>query len=370
MTLAVIAAIAASTLAAGPRASAVSACGGAQGANPLPFFNGHNGQLPMLNGPTRAVARLTGPLAPNQSAQQFDVLGTDLGIMWDNGQGQILAAFGDTFGFVNNLACGFVGDWRSNVLLRSHDRDLSHGIVFDSAAVDAPGHATEIIPSQHIPGLEITTIPTAGVAVGNTQYIDFMSVRSWGKPGEWVTNYSALAMSTDNGQTWRVDPLTVRPNLPGGYDNFQMGAYLRDGDWLYEFGTPPGRSGDARLARMKPEAIRDIANYQYWNGADWVTGNPAAATPVMAGPVSELSVQWNAELGEFIALATDATNSIVMRTAKTPTGPWSEPKTLVSSKDVPELYGAFIHPWSSGRDLYYLATTWSDYNVMLLHTQL
>ncbi|WP_282597472.1 DUF4185 domain-containing protein [Rhodococcus sp. DMU1] len=32
------------------------------------------------------------------------------------------------------------------------------------------------------------------------------------------------------------------------------------------------------------------------------------------------------------------------------------------------LYAPYIHPWSSGNDLYFVASRWSDYNVMLLRT--
>ena len=42
----------------------------------------------------------------------------------------------------------------------------------------------------------------------------------------------------------------------------------------------------------------------------------------------------------------------------------------MSARDVPTLYGAYIHPWSSGADLYFAASTWSDYNVMLMKTVL
>ena len=64
------------------------------------------------------------------------------------------------------------------------------------------------------------------------------------------------------------------------------------------------------------------------------------------------------------------THSVVMRRSDHLESGWSEPEVLVSSRDVPELYGAYMHPWSKGSDLYFLATTWSDYNVMLLRTNL
>ncbi|WP_422336104.1 DUF4185 domain-containing protein [Rhodococcus sp. (in: high G+C Gram-positive bacteria)] len=345
------------------------------GVNPIPWLNGRDGRLPDLNGRTEAVAHITGPRSANDTVSRFSVLGTDLGIMWDNGNGEILTVFGDTLGISDNPLCGLVGDWRSNILLRSSDHTLSNGMSIDSSPLDGAGHSKEIIPSRKIPGVEQTVIPTTGISVGSgpaaTQYINYMSVRSWGAPGEWETNASGIAYSTDNGENWTVDPLTLHPNLPGsGFENFQMGAYVKQDGFVYAYGTPSGRSGDARLSRVPEAEIRNLTAYEYWDGKGWVKATAAAATPVIPGPVSELSVQYNEHLGQFVAMYTDVGNSVVMRRSDRLESGWSAPEVVVSSRDVPELYGAYMHPWSTGSDLYFLATTWSDYNVMLLRTDL
>ncbi|MEU2014130.1 DUF4185 domain-containing protein, partial [Nocardia sp. NPDC019302] len=62
--------------------------------NPIPVLNGTTG-LPNLLGRTKAVFQVTGMASPNNT-QTYNVLGTDLGIMWDNGHGEMLTAFGDT----------------------------------------------------------------------------------------------------------------------------------------------------------------------------------------------------------------------------------------------------------------------------------
>ncbi len=44
---------------------------------------------------------------------------------------------------------------------------------------------------------------------------------------------------------------------------------------------------------------------------------------------------------------------------------------LVSSMQFPGgIYAPFLHPWSTGRELYYNLSLWSAYNVMLMHTVL
>jgi hypothetical protein len=44
---------------------------------------------------------------------------------------------------------------------------------------------------------------------------------------------------------------------------------------------------------------------------------------------------------------------------------------LVSSFSVPGgIYAPFLHPWSTGRELYFNLSEWSAYNVMLMKTVL
>ncbi|MEV4896435.1 FtsW/RodA/SpoVE family cell cycle protein, partial [Nonomuraea sp. NPDC055795] len=176
--------------------------------------------------------------------------------MWDNGAGEVLAAFGDTFGDGWAPPGANGGDWRSQVLLRSSDRDLAYGMTFSSAATDRAGHAKELIPSRKVDGDEITVIPTAGVSVGTRQYMGYMSVRHWGQPGQWDTNYAGIAYSDDNGQNWTATtPGTPRWDNPGGGNHFQMAAMVRRDGYIHLFATPNGRSGAAYLARVPEHQI-------------------------------------------------------------------------------------------------------------------
>ena len=93
-------------------------------------------------------------------------------------------------------------------------------------------NARQIILAQLPAGLPagVTLIPTAGISLptpgtefGATQYLSFMSVKQWGSAGQWTTNYSAIAYSTDNGENWYVAPSAVRMNDPySGNANFQQ----------------------------------------------------------------------------------------------------------------------------------------------------
>ncbi|GAA1432631.1 DUF4185 domain-containing protein [Mycobacterium cookii] len=345
--------------------------------------------------PTTSIAGwLDGPASPNNTYQRFGISGADLGIVWDNGNpsnDQVLLAFGDTYG-----DCSVPGQqWRRNTLFRSSDRSLADGIAVPDGVIgdqnsgspeNQPSFSKEIIDSLNLVASEPSVIPTAGIAVGTTQYVNFMSVKQWGNPGRWTTNFSAIAASTDNGQNWAVDPATIRPagwgRVPGapfvsGNQNFQQGAFMRPGDgYVYSFGTPSGRGGAAYVARVPEGSVLDLTQYEYWNkpffsNGSWVRNKPWAASAVIPAPVSEMSAQYNPYLQKYVVLYCNGSNNVVIRTAPAPQGPWSAAQVLVTSTQIPGgIYAPFIHPWSSGRDLYFTLSLWSAYSVMLMHTVL
>ncbi|HEY7053184.1 MAG TPA: DUF4185 domain-containing protein [Mycobacterium sp.] len=339
---------------------------------------------PDLTGPatTSLVGWVTGPDSPDNTIRRFGISGADLGIMWDNGDpahNQVLIAFGDTYGY-----CTVPGQqWRYNTLLRTQDRslaggiDVANGVVSDSysgSPVWRPGLSKQVINSIKTAQSEEGIIPTAGVAVGRAQYLNFMSVKDWVSNGQWTTNFSAIAVSGDNGQNWGVYPGTIR--MPeAGNENFQQGAFLRPGPgdpYLYSIGTPPGRSGSAYIARVAPPFVPDLTKYEYWNAdRGWVPSDPAAATPVIPGPVGEMSAQFNTYLKRYLVLYSNGGNDVVARTAPAPQGPWGPEQMLVSSMQFPGgIYAPYLHPWSTGKELYFNLSLWSAYNVMLMHTVL
>lgn len=340
------------------------------------WATGEMGTIPVLSGPTQVLQLLTGPTSPMDSPAKYGIGGTDLGFMWDNGDGQVLMAFGDTMG-----DCNLPGNqWRGNVMFRTSDQDLADGLDVDSVLTDADGLAKEMVPRTGQPG-EVTIIPTAGIAVDGTQYLRFMSVRHWGMPGFWDTNYSGLAYSTDNGETWTVDGKSSRPitDFPAGDDappkddkwsNAQMSSFVdgRDG-YVYEYFTPSGRQGAARLARVPESQMLEPEAYTYWDGSGWSSSISEAET-VLPAQVSELSVQWHEGLGKFVSMYSSGLKSVLVRTADSPQGPWSRATTLIDTSVLPGVYAGYIHPWSSGNDLYYVVTSWTSYNVFLVHTDL
>lgn len=316
-------------------------------------------------GEAERIAVLTGPNSINETHTRYNVYGTDLGTMWEDEHGDVLAAFGDTFG-PNGT------DWRSNTLARSGDTTLSDGMSLTRFVTDRPGHAKELLPSRKIDNVEITTIPTGGVNVGGRDYMAYMSVKHFGPPGRWTTNFSGIAYSDDNGQTWTTVPGARRPNTPAFDDPFQMVTYVHRDGYVYVFGTPNGRFGNAHLARVAEDKLLDRGAYEYWTGAGgWQQGNGFNAAPIVPGPVGELSVHYDESLQAWTMMYLDeSADAITMRVGATPTGPWSEEFVIASAGAYPTLYGGFIHPESAGLDIYFTLSEFRRYNVSLMKVRL
>ncbi|HET9253613.1 MAG TPA: DUF4185 domain-containing protein [Pseudonocardiaceae bacterium] len=327
-------------------------------------------------GQARRVSALTGAEPPNTTEARYQVKGTDLGIMWADDRGQILAAFGDTFGSAwagpgTEIRDPAASDWRSNTLAHSGDHDLADGMSLTDFVTDRAGHAKELLPSLKQDDVEISKIPTGGVNVGGRNYLAYMSVRHFGQPGQWITNYSGIAYSDDGGQNWIADPRTLRPNTSAFDDKFQVIAYARNDGFVYAFGTPNGRSGDAHVARVPEQRLLDVSAYEYWTGTAWQHGASAIAAPVLAGPVGELSVRYDQALRSWEMMYLDQPRgAIVVRLAQQPTGPWGAPIPVAASDQYPALYGGFLHPDSRGLDIYFTMTQYDRYNVSLMHATL
>ena len=327
------------------------------------------------------VAQLTGPDSINATDVRYQVYGTDLGIMWTDERGRLRIAFGDTFGadWTPSVASTNPAgqDWRSNTLARSSDPEPADGLTFDDFVTDHPGHAKELVASLKRDHEEISTIPTGGLHITGRDYLAYMSVRHFDQNGRWTTNHSGVAYSDDDGQTWVDVPSARRPNTAAFDDPFQMIAYAqrphaqRDG-FVYAVGTPNGRFGAAHLARVPSDQLLDPAAYEYWTGpGGWRRGDSALASPIVPGPVGELSASYNEALARWMMLTLDEDRgAIVLRLAPELTGPWSPPITLATNRTYPSLYGGFLHPASNGTEIYFTMTRFSEYNVWLMRAQL
>ena len=77
---------------------------------------------------------------PNRTDARFNIGRTDYNNMWDAGNGTVMCAFGDNFDYGG-------GNWKSNAIALSSDRDLTDGLYYSGMLMD--GNAVkEIVVSR------------------------------------------------------------------------------------------------------------------------------------------------------------------------------------------------------------------------------
>ncbi len=329
----------------------------------LPGFAVVSGRLEADKGAllgAEMIAQLTGSGSPNRTDTRWNLYGTDLGHTFVHGD-RMYVVFGDSYGPQKS-------DWRSNTMAWTQDQDPTDGLEFHGMITDPQGSARELLPSRKLWGLERTVIPTAGISDGRRMYLHYMSVRYWGKHGRWKVGHSGIAYSDDDGQHWTRD---TRVRWPGD-SNFAQVAFVRHGGHVYLFGIPAGRFGGVKLARTDPDSLLDLTSYQYWTGSRWEADSGQRAQLLVPGPVGELSVQWNSYYGKWLMMyLNEVRSSIVLRTADSITGPWSEETAVVSAAQYPQLYGPYITPWwNDGPHIYFTLSLFGPYNVYLMRTRL
>jgi hypothetical protein len=323
----------------------------------------------------KRISRITGATPsgetypnPNNTLANYGIASTDIGVMWDNGNGEVMMAFGDNFG--ENQT-----NWKSNAIAISSDRDLSDGLTFSRMIMDG-NQVKEIIVSgkkqgqnESDPDFEITCIPTAGISVGNRQFINYMSVHEWALGGDndsWSVNYSEIVYSDDNGENWTKSGVKWAAN-----SNFAQVSYLKKDGKVYMFGTPSGRYGNVFLSRVNEANMLDKASYEYWNGTSWDTDESAAAA-VTFGSTAEMSVTYNSYYDRyFMMYLSVGRRAIVYRDAEDVIGEWSAEKILMK-EDGNALYAPYFHPWfNDSKEMYYVISHASPiWNMFLVHAGL
>lgn len=324
------------------------------------------------------IARVTGKqmdnetlLSPNNTARNWNVGGTDLGIIWEMEKGKYGIFFGDTFGQDFQPRPANPGpngsSWRSNVLAFSDNEDLEEGLIIRDMATDDRGNAREIIYSAKDDSGQgdFTSIPTAAIRANGNDYVHYFNIKNW---DGWVTNYSGMYKSEDDGKSWSK----CKDIIFSANSNFGQAGYFKKDGFVYMIGTHAGRNYPAYLARFLEKDIENKDRYEYWNGGAWIRGDENQATVIIDDQVGELSVIYNQKHEKWIiAYFNGERYNITLRIAEEITGPWSEPYELASGHEYNQLYGSYFHPKSAeGDDLFFTMSMWLPYNVFLMKATL
>lgn len=331
------------------------------------------------------VRRLTGPQGSSSinPTWQVGVGGTDLGHMV-NHNGKTYFLFGDTFS--NDAPATVDGrDWRNNVMAYSTDTNPADGITFDGWITNSNGMAKQVIR----PGNQPTTyIPTGAISANDKIYAWYMHVSDWSTG--WTLSHAGLASWREGDSEFAIVP-NYRFENPAGGDyttdegriggNFGMVAasYRSPAEnivdpFIYLWGTPGGREGGVKLARVLPHQIENLSSYRYFNGTFngvplWTLDEYSAEKIVDSG-VGEMSVMYNEAVGAWtmMYISGGAQPDFEIRQAPNPWGPWSEPILVADFWQAPGLYSPYMNPLyveDNGRVVYFTMSLWDPYDVYL-----
>ena len=334
---------------------------------------------------TTMVSDLTGPAAPCDQ-RRADVRGTDLGIMAEVGD-RLFFLFGDTFGYDGTGYRGPGGsNWRSNAFGSAPVKDPREGICIQDWRCGPDRKAIPIVEGAHQPAFtgtdgEQTKIPTGMVAVGGRLYVEYMSIHGFAsKGGVWQTNYTRWMYSDDLGKTWTQNPQSFG-DPDSAFTEVALAAEPGKGNdesrYVYALGTPSGRFGPARCARVPKERVLDIDAWEYYAGGlgspEW-SRRRAEAVPVVPPPVGEGSILWDPYLQRWLyTYLNEATHNLELREAEVPWGPWSPAATLATAQSYPQLYGAFMTPSflrDGGETLFFVMSTYYPYGTHVMKAAL
>ena len=202
-------------------------------------------------------APLTGEYSMNQTKTNYGVGGTDLGVMITMGDTTYIA-FGDTFLHENQTEL-----WRNNVMAYTTDDDYTDGLLFDGMIMSNSKQqklAKELFAGGKASGTEIAKIPTGGIAIGDTMYLSYMSVREWlPSDGAWTCNHGGVVRSTNNGKHWQY----LRDLTWDEKSGFCQMYPVVHGEWVYIVGIGGGRFGKAKLMRVPVDSYENKDAYEY-----------------------------------------------------------------------------------------------------------
>ncbi len=345
-----------------------------------------------------------------------DVAGTDLGAVTLCGD-NFYINFGDTiFGNINYSGTNPSGPWSGENFLVAHagKNTLAQGLRFQGylhggsrpkrALLDCRnirntyggGHdKCYSIPNAMFSFLSDPVDPSSCVAM-YAQYMDVAHVD--GHNHKTYASYIAY-MDWSVGLFRDYKPSVYKwshSSAPHERYDFAMSSFVVKDGYFYMFGSPSGRFGGLKVARIEVNKFIDVNNAEGWeyytnenrwvrskdsnfirNSARWVISpkdpnftyskDYSGSQIQNFMTIAEFDVEYIPYLGKYLLITgrPDSGMGVYIYTADVPEGPWEE-QVLLPNQSRWTYYGtyttsAFLE--DGGKSMHFLATTWQPYGV-------
>ncbi len=201
-----------------------------------------------------------------------------------------------------------------------------------------------------VPGVSLGAfeVPSYGISVEDRMYVVFTTDNS----PQQVMGRSVLAVSDDDGKTFRsLYDLSTEHfiNVALAVAHQEDYSELPAEQCVLIWGSGMYRASSPRLACIPVDEMGQINALRYynWNSENhaikWATREDEATELFHHPVVGEFSVAWISQLDRWVMLYNSSDpRGIVMRTAKLPWGPWSEP-VIIFDPWIDMGYAQFMH---------------------------
>lgn len=322
---------------------------------------------------TVKVKDLTGP---GSSAQRFGVGGTDLGIAVSLADGRTGFVFGDTF---DECRAGGPG-WRSPVMLRSNDTSLSNlnaGITFHDAV--GGDYARQLWDYQHDEppwkGSGYSTVlPADAITIDGRLYLFAMVNR-----GLHNVLWTEINYSDDCGDTWHDAGPEARRlgSHAGGRQQLITWEHDPVSRTVYIVATAFNRRENAFLYKVRTDDLLDRSAWRPWTSG-WFNSEPKpllpAGTTIGEMCLRRVEKRWLFSYFECNSgtirvkvldhptddFDTAPTTTVLRNTAWPATkAPRCSPPDGCTAGTLSQLYGGYIVPGSTLRNLHLVVSHWN-----------
>ena len=144
-----------------------------------------------------------------------------------------------------------------------------------------------------------------------------------------------------------ITPLPTDPNTTWGHAVVQDASYT----YIYGLDSAPGAFYGMKIARVPLGESLQTSDWTYWNGSQWVSGEPNAALIHAGGQLSGVMVQAGGVgyVGASIPGGAFHGSEVTLSFACSPAGPWSSPEAVYSIPQVSQYpneiaYTPTFHP--------------------------
>jgi Domain of unknown function (DUF4185) len=180
----------------------------------------------------------------------------------------------------------------------------------------------------------------AGTRVGDKLYLFLTQIERTSDPGVFgfhqIGQWLGVVDNPDaDPLDWHIEQRKLPCTLFQALRQINFGAgLLVDGNDLYIYGTDEDRTKHPMerfliAARVPMEQIDDFAQWQFYDDGKW-TNNFQSSSRLTDGVAAELSVSYVPAVKKYVLVYSEAglSPNILIRTAPTPTGPWSQPVSV------------------------------------------